>query len=216
MSWLRSDPAKVVATTLCVAGALMLGYASYQYAAGAYRADLARSQWVEQQARAEVANARDRASAVSQTALERVSIGAPVARLQIPRIGLDEIVLEGVGDDELNAGPGHLPGSVLPGVSGNAIISAHRDRHFHRLDELQLGDTIRTETGHSSGLWVIVGRRVVERATPALFTANEPQLTLTTCWPVRYFGSAPDRLILSAKPVAGTWVGSSSRQRGRT
>jgi sortase A len=125
-------------------------------------------------------------------------------------------VLEGVGDDELNAGPGHLPESVLPGISGNAVISAHRDRHFHRLDELQLGDTIRTETGHSSGLWVIVGRRVVGRDAPALFTANEPMLTLTTCWPVRYFGSAPDRLILSAKPVTGTWVGSSSRQRGRT
>jgi sortase A len=206
----------VAATTLCVVGALLLGSASFQYAAGTYRADLARRQWDEQQARADVATARARASAGSQPAIERVAIGAPVARLQIPRIHLDEIVLEGVGDDELNAGPGHLPGSVLPGISGNAVISAHRDRHFHRLDELQLGDTIRTETGHSSGLWVIVGRRVVGRDAPALFTANEPMLTLTTCWPVRYFGSAPDRLIVSAKAVTGTWIGSISRQRGRT
>jgi sortase A len=131
----------------------------------------------------------------------RVAVGAPVARLRIPRIRLDEIVVEGVGDDELSAGPGHLPGSALPGMSGNAVISAHRDRHFSRLDELQLGDTIRTETDQSSKAWVVVSRRIVGRDKPALFKANEPLLTLTTCWPVRYFGDAPDRLILSAKPV---------------
>ena len=217
MSRFGSDLAtRVIATTLCVAGALLLGYASYQYAAGAYRADVARRQWEEQQARADVANARERASAGSRSAIERVAAGAPVARLQIPRINLDEIVLEGVGDDELNAGPGHLPGSVLPGKTGNAIISAHRDRHFHRLDELQLGDTIRTETGHSSGIWVITGRRIVGRETPALFTANEPVLTLTTCWPVRYFGSAPDRLILTARPVGDRSVGVSAARAGRT
>jgi sortase A len=141
--------------------------------------------------------------------------GTPVARLQIPRIDLDEIVVEGVGDDELNAGPGHLPGSVLPGMKGNAVISAHRDRHFSRLDELRLGDTIRTETGHSSGSWVIVGRRIVEHETPALFVSNETLLTLTTCWPVRFFGSAPDRLILSAKPIASV-ASARSRLPGRT
>jgi sortase A len=108
-----------------------------------------------------------------------------------------------------------LPGSVLPGMRGNAVISAHRDRHFSRLDELQLGDTIRTETGHSRGSWVIVGRRIVGRTTPALFVANEPLLTLTTCWPVRYFGSAPDRLILSAKPIE-TVASARSRLPGRS
>jgi sortase A len=203
----RSDLAlRIAATTLCVAGALMVGYAGFQYAAGAYRADVVRRQWDEQQARVSVAEARDRAIARTPT-LDRVDAGAPIARLQIPRIHLDEIVVEGVGDDELNAGPGHLPGSVLPGMRGNAVISAHRDRHFSRLDELQLGDTIRTETGQSRGSWVIVGRRVVGRDTPALFQSKEPLLTLTTCWPVRYFGNAPDRLILSAKPISRAKAG---------
>jgi sortase A len=131
----------------------------------------------------------------------RASIGAPVARLLIPRIHLDEIVLEGVGDDELNAGPGHLPGSAVPGMRGNAVISAHRDRHFRHLDELQIGDTVMTEAGRSKNAWVIVGRRVIDRDAPALFETATPTLTLTTCWPVRYFGSAPDRLILTARPL---------------
>jgi sortase A len=123
--------------------------------------------------------------------------------LVIPRIGVDEIVVEGVGDDELNAGPGHLPGSALPGLKGNAIISAHRDRHFHRLGELQLGDTISTESAQSNSLWIVVSRRVVGSATPALFHTATPTLTLTTCWPIRYLGTAPDRLIITARPVEG-------------
>lgn len=189
---------------LCIAGVVLLGHAGVQYARGAYAADLARQQWEAQQARSAVAAARDRVANSVTFASRSVAVGTPVARLRIPRIRLDEIVIEGVGDDQLNAGPGHLPGSALPGMPGNAVISAHRDRHFSHLDALQLGDTINTETGQSSGVWVIVGRRIVDRNAPALFQSSEPVLTLTTCWPVRYFGSAPDRLILTAKPVGAS------------
>jgi len=101
-------------------------------------------------------------------------------------------------------------------ISRNAVISAHRDRHFSRLDELQLGDTIHTETATGRSSWVIVARRVVGRDAPALFQSREPRLTLTTCWPVRYFGSAPDRLILSAKLVAGSFARGTSMRSGDT
>ena len=195
-------------------GALIVGYAVFEYGKGALRSDAARRQWEEQQAHATVALARERASRATAGPLTRVMAGAPVARLWIPRIHLDEVVVEGVGDDELNAAPGHLPGSALPGFRGNSVISAHRDRHFSRLDELQIGDTIRTETSQSSGSWVIVGRRVVGKDTPALFQTKDPTLTLTTCWPVRYFGSAPDRLVLSAKPLAGSWSGQLTASAG--
>jgi LPXTG-site transpeptidase (sortase) family protein len=125
--------------------------------------------------------------------------GAPVARLVIPSIDLDEIVMEGVGPVELNGGPGHFPGSVLPGDIGNSIISAHRDRHFSRMGELVVGTRIRTETRSGAVEWVVAERRVVSRDTPALFEESEATLTLTTCWPLRYFGPAPDRLIVVAK-----------------
>lgn len=212
----RQRAVHAAAIAMCVAGLAMLCYAGARYAVGAYRSDVARRQWDERQARAIVATARDRATQGVAVASVRVPVGAPVARLRIPRIHLDEIVVEGVGDDELNAGPGHLPGSALPGLMGNSVISAHRDRHFSHLDELQLGDTIRTETGQSSGAWVIVGIRVIGREAPALSQSKEPLLTLTTCWPVRYFGSAPDRLILTAKPVTSTWAGAPVPRAGTT
>jgi len=199
---------RIAGAGLCIAGAVLIGHAGFGYARGAYQADLARQEWEARQAQSAVAAARERVANSVTFASRSVAPGTPVARLRIPRIGLDEIVIEGVGDDELNAGPGHLPGSALPGMPGNAVISAHRDRHFSRLDALQLGDTIRTETGQSNGIWVIVGRRIIDRNAPALFQSNEPVLTLTTCWPVRYFGSAPDRLILTAKPVPAAAAGS--------
>lgn len=129
------------------------------------------------------------------------ALGAPVARLAIPRVGLDEIVVEGVGDRELNAGPGHLPGSAMPGEAGNAVVSAHRDRHFARLGDVSVGDTITTVTQHTRTIWVVTARKVVGKRTPVLRSTPDATLTLTTCWPLRYFGTAPERLIVTAKPV---------------
>lgn len=194
--------------SLVVAGSILTITAGSRLVSGALKADEARRQWNERRAAAAVSLARARASSDIRVASSGTLLaGAPVARLMIPRIGLDEIVLEGVGDDELNAAPGHLPGSALPGSRGNSVISAHRDRHFRHLDELQVGDTIVTETEQSTTVWVIVSRRIVDRAAPALFQSADPRLTLTTCWPVRYFGSAPDRLILGGRLVRSTRAG---------
>jgi LPXTG-site transpeptidase (sortase) family protein len=86
----------------------------------------------------------------------------------IPRIDLDEIVLEGIETEDLNAGPGHLPGSVLPGERGNSIVSAHRDRHFNHFDALKVGDTVVTESSIGKTTWVIVSQRVVDKDARAL------------------------------------------------
>jgi LPXTG-site transpeptidase (sortase) family protein len=197
-------PRRHVGAALAVGGAVLLTFAAGRYAAGAMRADAARSAWDAAQAKQAVAKAR----AVAWNPERTVALvtGAPVAHLLIPRIGLDAIVLEGVDGDELNADPGHVPGSALPGEPGNAVISAHRDRHFSHFGELQLGDTVTTETLGRRTQWVIVARRVIDKDAPALFRTTDPTLTLTTCWPIRYLGSAPDRLILTAKPLVRTRV----------
>ena len=127
--------------------------------------------------------------------------GAPVARLVVPKIALDDIVLEGVTVDVLNGGPGHLPGSALPGDEGNAVVSAHRDRHFRRLGELSAGDTIVTETEARRVSWRVVGRTVVDKDAPVIRREKGRVLTLTTCWPIGYLGGAPERLILKAVPL---------------
>jgi len=191
--------------SLIAFGALLLSFAGARYAQGALQQDAARRAWEAAQAAS--------ALSVASTNIDVPglggpwAIGSPVARLIIPVLGLDEIVIEGVGDEELNAGPGHLPGSVLPGERGNAVISAHRDRHFSSLGSLQVGDEITTETAsHRRLKWIVISRRVVRSHEAALFATPDPTLTLTTCWPIRYVGSAPERLVITAKPVG--WEGS--------
>jgi LPXTG-site transpeptidase (sortase) family protein len=185
--------------TLLIVGGLLISFAGSRYAVGAVVQDEARRVWEAANAHAALNAARSLALVEGDHAAPVV--GAPVARLVIPRIGLDEIVLEGIDDESMNGGPGHLPGSPLPGDAGNAIISAHRDRHFKHLGDLAIGDTVRTESGSHAAVWVIVSRRVVDKDTPALFPSTGAMLTLTTCWPIRFLGPAPDRLIVTAKPL---------------
>ena len=176
-----------------LAGGLLLLAVGYAYGASAIARRHVRATWTAVEANGSLGTPD---SALTRRAFAR---GEPVGRITIPTIGLDEVFIEGVGDAQLAIAPGHLPQSALPGEPGNAVISAHRDRQFHALDQLALGDTIVTETYGGRMTWVIVARRIVERGKPALFATTEPTLTLTTCWPVRYVGPAPDRLILTAK-----------------
>jgi LPXTG-site transpeptidase (sortase) family protein len=220
---LRSVHRRRVGGALAVAGGLMLVLGTREYAEGAQAQQRARAEWI--QMGSTIVRVNEPASAAAgEPSVDRVPgeslkagsavplpvftssgreirRGAPVARLFVESIGLDEIVTEGVGPIELNGGPGHFPGSVLPGERGNSILSAHRDRHFSRVGELEVGSRIRTETKDRVVDWVVTERRVVSKDSPALFEASEATLTLTTCWPIRYFGPAPDRLLIVAKPL---------------
>ena len=175
----------------------MLSFSAGRYVAGAITAQHARRAWESAEARVAVALAR---SPRRQHASRAVDDGAPVARLIIPSIDLDEIVLE--GSDELNAGPGHVAGSALPGESGNAVITGERDRHFSHLDALSAGDTIVTESGTSRDTWIVMQKRVVDKDDRVVAHRLDTALTLTTSWPIRFLGPAPERLIVTASRVA--------------
>ncbi|HEY9515099.1 MAG TPA: class D sortase [Gemmatimonadaceae bacterium] len=184
---------------LVITGVALLAFVGFDYAVGSRARDRARASWDAITASKAIAATGD---SIDLLRLRRpLAHGAPIGRLLIPSIGLDEVVVEGVDEAQLEAGPGHVPESVLPGEDGNAVISAHRDRHFHSLGTVTLGDTVITETLAGLRRWVVSGRRIAEAGQPAIFPTNEPVLTLTTCWPIRYVGPAPDRLLLTAKPV---------------
>jgi sortase A len=184
---------------LMIAGGALTTFAGSRYVSGAVAQDRARQEWDALTASAAF-DAVVRSTVPSSEVVIRHA--APVARLQIPKIALDEIVLEGIDNEAMNGGPGHYPGSPLPGGAGNSIISAHRDRHFRKLGALAVGDTVVTQSGANTTRWVIVKRQVVGKEQPVLFPTKTATLTLTTCWPIRYFGTAPDRLIITAKPVS--------------
>ena len=130
--------------------------------------------------------------------------GAPVGRISIPEIDLERVVIEGVDVPDLRRGPGHMPGTAIPGQAGNAVISGHRTTWgapFNRLDELEPGDEITVETIIGTHTFEIVSVRTVWPSEVWVATQWDGSwLTLTTCTP-KY--SSRHRLIVFAKLVDG-------------
>lgn len=170
----------------------MLSFSAGRYIEGALASQHARDAWssADGQVAATLARTRHRPS------VSGIEDGAPIARLVIPSIDLDEIVLE--GSDALDAGPGHVSGSAFPGERGNAVISGERDRHFSHLDAVSAGDTLYTESGVDRDTWIVISKRIVKRDDALVVRASDTTLTLTTSWPIRFVGPAPERLIVTA------------------
>ncbi len=128
--------------------------------------------------------------------------GARVGRLRIPRLGLDLAVFEGVTDAVLRMGPGHVPGTALPGTSGNCVIAAHRDGFFRGLRNARAGDRIVLSTPSTDLQYRLSQRRIVEPTeVSALRPTATPRLTLLTCYPFSWIGPAPSRLVWVAIPA---------------
>ncbi|MFM2073585.1 MAG: hypothetical protein RLZZ623_3849 [Actinomycetota bacterium] len=123
--------------------------------------------------------------------LGRPTLGDPVARLDIPSIGMKgKIVIEGVRPSDLADGPGHFPETPLPGQFGNAAIAGHRTTHgqpFFRIDEIAVGDQIIVTTLAGRYVYIVTGStivspndysQVIPTVDPSIAT-----LTLTSCHP---------------------------------
>jgi len=139
--------------------------------------------------------------------------GEAIARISMPTIGVDKVIVAGVSVEALRIGPGHYPTTVMPGQPGNASIAGHRTTYgapFHRIDELQPGDEIKVQTIQGVHTYVVdaqttasgqeVGYFIVDpSATEVLSDFGDNRLTLTACHP-KY--SARQRIIVTATLVS--------------
>jgi sortase A len=128
------------------------------------------------------------------------AIDTAIGLLSIPKIGLNDAIVEGVGEVELEQGPGHYPGTPLPGQAGNVAIAGHRTTYahpFYNLNVLAPGDPIYILTKQGLFRYKVVGTQVVPPSDVAVLTSqtNAATLTLTTCNP-RY--SAATRMVVTA------------------
>ncbi|MDZ7674942.1 MAG: class E sortase [Acidimicrobiales bacterium] len=131
--------------------------------------------------------------------LPPIEQGEPLARLEMPAIGVDKIVVEGTSRDDLRKGPGHYPETPAPGQSGNAAIAGHRTTYgapFHRVDELAEGDEIVVTTPQGEFTYEVMGQEIVSPTdVGVLEDKGDDRLTLTSCHP-KY--SARERIIITA------------------
>lgn len=126
--------------------------------------------------------------------------GDILGRLEIPRLRLSVLVLEGDDEATLNLAAGHLPGTANLGDLGNTVIAGHRDMAFWPLRGIKRGDTVTVHAGKTYK-YIVEDIFVVD---PDDVTVVQPEqheyiLTLITCYPFRYIGSAPQRYIVKCK-----------------
>jgi sortase A len=131
-----------------------------------------------------------------------------LTKLSIPRIQLEDVVLEGISQRSLMLGPAHMAESVEPGASGNAVIAGHRDSFFRHIHSLRYGDDIFVTRGDHRFRYVVRSRKIVEPTDLSVIRpSSDTEITLITCYPTHAVGPAPQRLVVVAKlahpPVAG-------------
>jgi sortase A len=183
------DWRKIAPRLLIAVGALLLAYVGNEYWAMYREQDRLESEWQRQNAE------------VQEPGAPRV-VNDGLTRVQIPKIDLDAIVVEGTSWKKLRVGPGRIIASAQPGEPGNSVITAHRDTFFRHIYDLKRGDEILVRRNGELLKFAVTGKKIVEPTDlSVLRQTKEPTLTLITCYPTYYIGPAPERLIVTSKLV---------------
>jgi sortase A len=125
-----------------------------------------------------------------------------LGELAIPHLGISTAILEGDDSRALRRGVEHVPGTARPGEAGNTVLAGHRDTVFRRLSEIQRGDRLRVTTADGTFDYRVSRTLRVMPRDVWVLDADAASLTLITCYPFTWVGSAPERWIVQAEPAA--------------
>ena len=197
--------------TLISAGVLILLFVVYQLwgtgltqarAQKKLRAEFTRQLAAPAEAQPAAPASPDPTVAPPTTVPAPLEIGDSAGVIVIPKIGLDKMLIEGVGVEELKQAVGHYPDTKMPGQKGNAALAGHRTTYgapFNRLDELVAGDPITVTTRSGTFRYEVMDKQIVSPdEVSVLDDTPDNRLTLTTCHP-KY--SAAERLIVFAQLI---------------
>jgi sortase A len=122
-----------------------------------------------------------------------------ISRLEIPRIGLTAMVLDGADSQTMRLALGHITGTSSPGENGNVAIAGHRDTFFRPLRHIEEGDEILLEMSAKTLTYRVSSIEIVEPSDVAILRSHgKDELTLVTCYPFSYLGPAPKRFVVHA------------------
>jgi sortase A len=136
--------------------------------------------------------------------------GSLIGRIEIPRLALSVVVVEGVDRISLRRAVGHIPGTALPGEAGNVGLAGHRDTFFRQLKDVKIDDEIQISTPTGNFKYQVGALRIVDpENVGVLAQSGENVLTLVTCYPFYFVGPAPKRWIVRARQVSSQAVAQS-------
>jgi len=127
-----------------------------------------------------------------------------IGSIEISRLGISVIVIEGDDEATLRRAAGHIPNTGLPGQPGNVGIAAHRDTFFRPLRHVKRNDVVIFKTAAGEYRYRVVSVKIVKPAEVWVLNPDDGNqiLTLVTCYPFYFVGSAPDRFIVRAERIA--------------
>jgi len=181
---------RVTRLVLFACGFVLLGYCAYVSLASALFQSRENEQFENLRSRSDV------------DALPDALRGGLIGRVEIPRLNVSVIVMEGSTGAVLRHAVGHISGTALPGAPGNVGISAHRDTFFRPLRNIRRDDVITVTTLKGTYRYRVVSTRIVTPSDVSVLDPDTKQiLTLVTCYPFYFVGSAPDRFIVRAERI---------------
>jgi sortase A len=125
---------------------------------------------------------------------------SPIALLEIPRLNLSTAVLSGDDAATLDVAIGHLPDTPKPWEPGNTAFAAHRDGLFRSLRHVRVGDAVHVRTQHGDWTYTVRETKIVMPDDLSVLNPTPTQtLTLITCYPFNFVGTAPRRFIVHAE-----------------
>lgn len=165
------------------------------------------SDWYASNRQHDLAAGLDDPALAGQVASGSVADGKPIGRIIVPAMGLDMVMVQGVGTSALESGPGHYPGSPMPCTLGDAAIAGHRTTFLHpfySLNTLKPGDLVEIKTAAWTCAYAVSSPPFSVLPSDSAVVSNTPghyNLTLTTCTPI---GSSSHRLVVKAAMIPGS------------
>ena len=188
------------AVLLMIAGFIFIAFGGYQL----IKTEQAQSKSLEE-AQTLIANTKNKQNNSDPITAEDFlpDDGQTVGLLSIPRLDEELPIIEGTHEDELAQGVGHYAGTAYPFQNDQIVLSGHRDTVFRRMGELEIGDILTVEMEYGERSYEIVDTKIVDADDRTIIvpTAPDEVLTVTTCYPFTFIGSAPDRYIITALPI---------------
>ena len=125
-----------------------------------------------------------------------------IGRLEIQRLGLSVMVMEGDDHRTLRRAVGHIPGTAMPGQNGNSVLTGHRDTFFRPLRNIRLDDIVTLTTLQGEYRYRVLATQVVSPDNVSVLDAGRNEiLTLITCYPFYFVGAAPNRFIVRTERI---------------
>ena len=141
-------------------------------------------------------------SAASSDSSSMIGPDGVIGRIDIARLGVSVVVVEGTAARTLTRATGHIAGTALPGQPGNVAIAGHRDTFFRPLQGIQRNDVITLTTVRGEYRYRVLSTKVVNPLDVSVLIPDGGEiLTLITCYPFYFVGPAPDRFIVRAERV---------------